>query len=152
MKPEQWRAGLVAALCLGMAGVVHAAGSPLKITDAWVRWLPGDLPSAGYTTIANTSANPIALLGADSPDYAMVMLHRSLESNGVERMEHVDRLEIPAHGSVALAPGGYHLMLTRPTHPVAPGNTVHLHLHFSGSAGTLDVPFIVRPASAQGSS
>ena len=149
MKPAKWFVLLIGALCI--AGSAHAAESPLAISDAWVRWLPGDLPSGGYVTIANRSANPIALLGADSPDYAMVMLHRSLERNGVERMEPVERMDIPAHGSAALAPGGYHLMLMRPIHPVAPGDTVHLHLHFSGDAGTLDVPFTVRPATAQGS-
>lgn len=147
MKQRARATGLIAMLCL--IGMAHASEPVLKITDAWVRWLPGDLPSAGYVVIANPSARPDALLGADSPDYAMVMLHRSLETNGIGRMEPVVRIDIPAHGSAALAPGGYHLMLMRPRHPIAPGDQVHLELRFS-RGGTIDIPFIVRPASAQG--
>ena len=118
--------------------------------QAWVRWLPGDLPAAGYATIRNAGGAPMRLIGADSPDYAMAMLHRSVNRNGVERMVGVDGMAVPAHGSAALAPGGYHFMLMRPRHSIAPGDTVHLRLRFADGS-SLESGFVVRPAGAQGS-
>ncbi len=136
---------LLAAILLSVGA--QAAGDGVSVTHAWVRWLPGNLPAGGYATIENRGDRTIRLLGADSPDYAMVMLHRSVEQNGVERMLAVDGMDVPAHGSAALAPGGYHLMLMQARHTIAPGAAVHMRLHFSdGSSVAAD--FIARPPSA----
>ncbi|MGH8040828.1 MAG: copper chaperone PCu(A)C [Rudaea sp.] len=136
--------------CLFAAAAAHAAGNSVTVADAWVRWLPGDLPAGGYATIANHSATAIRLLEADSPDYAMVMLHRSVQRDGVEKMESVDGMDVPAQGSAKLAPGGYHLMLMQPRHTIAPGDHVQLRLHFSDGE-TVESDFAVRPATAQDS-
>jgi copper(I)-binding protein len=138
-------------LLLGMllaAGACASEGAGgVAVTHAWVRWLPGDLPAGGYATIENHGAHEVRLTGADSPDYAMVMLHRSVSENGMEHMQAADAIDVPAHASAALAPGGYHLMLMRPRHAVAPGDTVRVRLHFAdGSA--IDSAFAVRPATA----
>jgi copper(I)-binding protein len=47
-------------------------------------------------------------------------------------------LAIPAQTSVALGPGGFHLMLTDPAAPLTAGGTVALTLHFQ-RAGTVTV-------------
>lgn len=131
---------------LGVCAITaHAAP---QVGHAWVRWLPGDLPAAGYATIQNTGAAPISLLSADSADYATVMLHQSLRRDNVERMQMVDAMPIPAHGHAALAPGGYHLMLMQPQRKLAPGDVVHMRLHFSDGS-TIATDFKVRPSSAQ---
>jgi copper(I)-binding protein len=137
-----------------LLGVLLAAGAcagdedgGVAVTRAWVRWLPGDLPAGGYATIENHGAYDVRLTGADSPDYAMVMLHRSVSENGMEHMQAADAVDVPAHASAALAPGGYHLMLMRPRHAVAPGDTVHVRLHFADGS-TIDAAFAVRPATA----
>jgi copper(I)-binding protein len=140
-------AGLVGGLLL--AATTLAAGNGVGVSHAWMRWLPGDLPAGGYATIENRGDSAVRLVGADSPDYAMVMLHRSVQRDGVERMLAVDGLDVPAHGSAALAPGGYHLMLMQPRHPIAPGDKLHLRLRFADGA-SLDSVFVVRPATAMG--
>lgn len=139
---------LLAALLLSVAA--HAATTAsVSVTDGWIRWLPGDLPAGGYARIENHGDAALRLLGADSPDYGMVMLHRSLRRKGVERMESVDGMDVPAHASAALAPGGFHLMLMHPRHAIAPGDRVRVRLRFSDGA-SIESDFLVRPANAQG--
>ena len=41
----------------------------------------------------------------------MAELHRTTIENEVMKMEPVPVIEVPARGSVALEPGGYHIML-----------------------------------------
>jgi copper(I)-binding protein len=49
------------------------------------------------------------------------------------QMRPVDRIVAPANGSVALAPGGYHIMLVGLVQPLAVGTTVELSLTFEKS-------------------
>jgi len=68
--------------------------------------------------------------------------------NGVMKMREVtDGLEIPAHGSVKLAPSGYHLMFTDLKRPLVSGETVTATLNFE-HAGSVKVDFSVQPIGA----
>ena len=146
MKRFAW--ALAATLALAAWHVATAApSSALRAEHAWIRWLPAKLPAAGYATIRNDGDKPVSLDGADSPDYGMAMLHRSVRENGSDSMQTVEEISIPAHASVQLAPGGYHLMLTGPKHPIQPGDRVRVLLHFSDGT-TLDDLWNVRPANA----
>lgn len=131
------------------AATAAPAASTLRAEHPWIRWLPANLPAAGYVVIANDSSAPARLTGASSADYGKVMLHRSQEVGGVDRMTAVTGMDIPAHGTAALAPGGYHLMLMQPVHPINPGDTLKITLSFASGA-TLQVDFPVRPANASG--
>lgn len=137
--------------CLIATSAMAAAAAPpgVHVEHAWIRWLPAKLPSAGYAVIVNDSDAPVSLTGAQSAAYGTVMLHRSMLANSDSRMEMVAQLDIPAHGSVKLAPGGYHLMLSRVKRPIKPGDEVPMILEFAGGA-TLQVPFSVLPANASG--
>jgi hypothetical protein len=65
---------------------------------------------AGYFTIRNDGKTPEHLLGITA-DFATVVLHEMKSENGVMSMPGLkDGLNIPAHGTVRLAPGGYHAM------------------------------------------
>lgn len=130
------------------AGGAHAAQADhVRTSDAWIRVLPGSLPAGGYVILHNDGERPAVLQGASSPAYGNVMLHQSSTETGMGRMRMVDKLEIPAHGQVALAPGGYHLMLMEPGKPVQPGQAVTVTLHFADGS-TLPTAFTARPANA----
>jgi copper(I)-binding protein len=54
----------------------------IKIEDAWIRWLPADLPAAGYVRMTTRAPRAVTLVGAASPAYAHVSLHRSVTEGG----------------------------------------------------------------------
>ena len=119
----------------------------VSVQHGWIRWLPAGLPAAGYAIIRNNGDQPMRLMSVESPDYAMVMLHRSTQASGNDSMEMVESITIPAHGEIRLAPGGYHLMLTSPKRPIKPGDKVQVRLIFA-SHEMLMAMWTVRPANA----
>jgi len=141
--------GCALTLSFGLAATAQAAGTAaISAQNAWVRWLPNNLPAAGYVTLVNASDKPVDLTDISSDDYQGAMLHQTVSNGSTQKMVMVDKLTVPAHGQVAIAPGGYHIMLEHAQHKVAPGDTVHLKLQFSDSE-TLDTPFAVKsPAQA----
>lgn len=148
--PRLHRLLLAGALLLGAiapTAVLAAAPSGVSASHAWIRVLPGDLPAGGYVTLRNDGDRPAELTGAASSAYASVMLHQSSTSGGTSRMSMLPKLAIPAHGSVTLAPAGYHLMLMHAHAPVRPGDAVAITLSF-GDGSTLPVTFRARPANA----
>jgi copper(I)-binding protein len=133
---------LLSALLLGAVMVAHAGPPPASISDARMRWLPGDLPLAGYFVLTSHSEIPLRLLSAASPAFGRVMLHRSLREGGVDHMVHVDGVDLAPGQSVAFAPGGYHLMLMDRRRPLRVGEEVPVTLHFSDGQ-TLEAGFRV---------
>lgn len=145
------RAGRAASCILSapLAAVLLTAAAPapsaLHISDGWFRALPAPIPSAGYFTLHNDGGSPVTLVGADSPACGMLMLHRSMHNGSTERMVMVDKVAVPAHGTIHFAPGGYHLMCTSPTAAMKHGATVPVTLHFTGGAA-LTGRFVVKNA------
>lgn len=124
-----------------------AQADQIKASHAWIRLLPANLPAAGYVTLDNQGASAVTLISAQSTTYASAMLHQSSTNQaGNSAMHMLDQLVIPAHGQVALAPAGYHLMLQQAAHPLKPGDQVDVTLNFADGSH-LQVPFQVRPAN-----
>jgi len=141
---------LLGAAALGLApGAFAQSAPPVRADGAWIRWLPAGLPAGGYMSLHNDSAQPVALVGASSPDYAEVMLHHSVMENGTMQMLPVDKVEVPAHGELQFKPGGYHIMLMRARHEVHPGDRIPVILRFA-DGGQLRVSFEVRKPGATG--
>jgi copper(I)-binding protein len=125
-----------------------ACAADLTVTNAWFRALPGGLPSGGYFSVRNSGASPVELTGARSPACGMLMLHQSIESGGMSRMDDVRSLTVPAGGSLAFAPGGYHLMCMKPTAAMTPGKTVPVTLLFASGIRT-QADFAVKNAAGE---
>ncbi len=123
--------------------------SPVRVTDAWIRWLPAGLPAGGYMHLHNDGAHTVALIGASSADYGRVMLHRSEMQQGTMRMLPVKKVDIPAHADVVFQPGGYHVMLMQPRKSIEPGQQVPITLKFSDGTQAR-VEFAVRRPDASG--
>jgi periplasmic copper chaperone A len=129
---------VLAARMLGWLGVSACAlgaqnASAVQVKDAWVRWLPGNLPAGGYITLVNTSDQSTSLVAASCPDYGAVSLHRSRDIAGTSHMTPVDKITIAAHSSLEFAAQGYHLMLQNPKKTLQPGDRVSVTLSFAGS-------------------
>ena len=125
-----------------------ASAAPLEITGAWFRSLPGKLPAGGYFTAQNTSTHDIAITGARSDGCGMLMIHQSSNKGGMSGMDMVDKVDVPAGGRVAFAPGGYHLMCTDPTPRMKIGARVPVLLSLSDGTAVA-VAFAVRGANGK---
>ncbi|MDN5923408.1 MAG: copper chaperone PCu(A)C [Xanthomonadales bacterium] len=137
---------VLASLALLVSSAACAAGH-ISASHAWIRLLPGSLPAAAYVVLHNDSDTAIRLTGASSDAFGMIMLHQSTHKDGMAHMGMVSAMDIPAHAIAALAPAGYHLMLTQPTHALRVGDQVTLSLKFADGS-QLSVPFKLRPANA----
>ncbi len=124
-------------------GPVHA-DSTLVIANAWIRHVPGNHPMAGYFVLENDGSGDRSLVGASSPAFDDVRLHRTSEENGIASMAPVESVAIPAHGRVAFQPGGYHLMMMHPRHELQPGDSVAVTLHL-GNGEDLKTSFAIKP-------
>jgi len=140
--------GALALLGLLSWSVARAAPPQVSIGDARIRLLPGDLPLAGYFTLTNTGDAPVTLTGADSPAFAGVHLHRSVQANGVQSMTMVPGLTVAPHQSLRFEPGGYHLMLMGRRQTLTVGDRVPVALRFE-TGDALEVEFSVGAADSQ---
>ena len=105
---------VLGALCL-LAGQALAADPVLGVSEAWVREAPpGADVLAGYLRLENPAGDTVVVGTLQSRDFDHIEIHRTVVEEGVARMFPVERLEIPPGETVALEPGGMHLMLFRP--------------------------------------
>ncbi len=135
-------------LMILLAMTASASAAPLEITGAWFRALPGKLPAGGYFNAQNTSTHDIAITGARSDGCGMLMIHQSSNKGGMSGMDMVDKVDVPAGGRIAFAPGGYHLMCTDPTPRMKIGARVPVLLSLSDGTAVA-VAFAVRGASGR---
>lgn len=110
--------------------------------------MPAGVPSGGYFTLHNASAKDVVLTGASTPACGSLMLHKSEMTGGMSSMHHVDEVDVPAGGSIAFAPGGYHLMCMNAGPAITPGGKVQVTLLFK-DGGKLTASFDVRNAAGK---
>ena len=143
---------LTLAVALGAAPALaqEFKAGDIVIEKPWARATPKGAEVGGaYMTIENKGATPDRLTGG-SADFATVEIHEMKSENGVMEMREVaGELNIPAHGSVGLSPGGYHIMLTHLAHPLTKGDTIKATLNFE-HAGPVAVEFKVMGVGAAG--
>jgi copper(I)-binding protein len=137
-------------LSLAPAAAESVKIGDIAIDNAWARATPkGSQVGVGYLTIHNDGATPDRLTGG-AADFADVQVHQMKMTNGVMEMREVPGgLEIPAHGTVKLAPSGYHLMFVGLKKPLVKGETAKATLNFE-HAGHADVAFPVLGVGSPG--
>ncbi len=91
---------------------------------------PGAYATAAFMTLHNTSNQDIYLVGAKTNLAKIVEIHAHRFENGMMKMFQVPEIKIPAKGSIALQPGGYHIMLIEPSATINQVKTVSLDLIF----------------------
>jgi copper(I)-binding protein len=143
---------------LASTGAASPGSVSIVVSDAWSR--PATGTAVVYATVRNTASVPDTLVGGSSPVATQVELHESSEEKGQGKpmmmgnvampmgntmmsMKTVSSIPVPAHGSVSLHPGGYHLMLDL-RRDVRAGEVLPLRLHFA-HAGWIATNVRVRP-------
>lgn len=118
----------------------------LTISQGWVREPPSGAPSAaGFLTIQNAGASQDALIAVKSPRAGHVELHDMKHEGGMMMMMPVDSLVVVPEETVALTPGGKHLMFFDVPSPIKAGEEIPVTLVFA-KHGEVNVTLPVNPA------
>lgn len=137
MKAFPW---IFAALVLASPGPAAAHEfklGPITIAHPWVRATTIKVTGA-FFTLRNTGKTAVRLLSVTSPAASRVEMHLSEIKDGVASMRKVDGIDVGPGKTVALKPGGYHVMLMGLKYPVRKGGMVPMTLHFE-KAGRVNI-------------
>jgi copper(I)-binding protein len=141
----------IAATALAMLSasvLAQTDGKPeIHVDHAFARAAPRT--GGAYLTITNTGTAPDRLLSAAATVAAEASLHESKMQNGVMTMRPLGPLTIAPGKTVALKPGGDHIMLMGLKEPLKPGGSFTLTLTFEKS-GAVEVTVPVEKAGAMG--
>lgn len=123
----------------------EAPAAEIEVSDAWARKSPMKT-TAGAAYMKITSPTDDALVGAsvDASIAGMVEIHETvMAEDDSMKMQHVDKIDLPAGEAVELKPGGYHVMLMELADPLEVGTTFDVTLSFE-NAEDLVIPVEVR--------
>lgn len=121
------------------------AAGEIVVEGAWARTSPMSAETgAAYFTITSPIDDELVSASVDPSVAGMVEIHETTENDAGEMaMSPITALPLPAGEAVALAPGGYHIMLMKLAAPLELGSTVSIELTMSSGA-TLTVDAEVR--------
>ena len=133
----------------GMVAAADYKVGALEIDRPWARATAPTAPAGGgFLTIVNKGTTADRLVAARSPVAQTSQIHEMKMEGNVMRMRELDKgLEIPAGGTVTLAPGGFHVMLMGLKAPLQQGTKVPLTLVFE-KVGSIDVELSVEATGA----
>ncbi|MFZ5782361.1 MAG: copper chaperone PCu(A)C [Pseudomonadota bacterium] len=139
---------LVATLASAASAHDYKIGS-LEIDHPWTRATPPTAKAGGgFLTITNKGTAPDRLIAARSPASDKVEIHEMKMDGNVMRMRELEKgLEIPPGATVALKPGGFHIMFMGLKAPFAKDAKVPVTLVFE-KAGSIDVVLAVQEMGA----
>ena len=125
---------LCAPLASAQTSAASAANAQIAIDAPWVRATVPRQPATG-AFMRLTAARDLRLVGARSPAAEQVEVHEMAMQGQMMRMRQVAALDLPKGRAVALAPGGYHLMLIGLQRPLRAGEKVALTLLLEDADG-----------------
>jgi periplasmic copper chaperone A len=122
--------------CVAMALAVlapnlAAAEDNVTVKDPWARATAG-AATTGVAYVAMTGADQAdGLVSVSTPVATIAEVHETTNDSGVMKMRPVKSVPIPAHQTVTLTPGGYHIMLMGLKKPLVAGQSFPLTLTFT---------------------
>jgi periplasmic copper chaperone A len=121
----------------------------MHISQPWARATPkGADDGAGYMTITNKGTAPDRVSCVSDDASTQCVIHSMTMEGGIMRMRAVEGgLEIKPGQTIALSPGGYHIMFVDLKHPLVQGQMVKATLKFD-HAGTVDIDYPIAAIGA----
>jgi len=122
----------------------------LELSTAWTRATPPKAKAGGgFIEIVNAGSEADRLISASSDVSKKVELHEMAVTDGVMKMREMENgIEIPAGETVALKPGGLHIMFMGITQSFEEGTKVPVVLTFE-KAGEIAVELDVAKMGAK---
>ena len=122
-------------ISLRESDAAEEAEHALRVSGAWVREpVPGNPATAAYAVFENTTSSDVQIIAITSDLAGAVELHSMVRTGDMMKMSPVKSLAVPARGTIALEPGGLHLMLFDSKRPMKEGDAVALRFATSGGA------------------
>lgn len=107
-----FRSVMFACTLLLSACTPGSADDGIAVLEPWIRETPpGRTVAAGYMQLRNDGNASRVLVGARSPEASRMELHSMRHEDGMMRMRQEESIVIKGGATVALEPGGLHLML-----------------------------------------
>ena len=117
--------------CVCAVVVLLCACAPqeeIQVTGAWLR--PSPDITAAYMNIKNTTLQDNALIAVETSAADTVEMHTVTNEGEMMQMRPVNEIALPKQETVALAPGGNHLMLFGLQKPLQEGESIYFTLFF----------------------
>ncbi len=114
----------------------------LKVDDGYMRAVPpGQMMSAAFMQLTNTSDKTVELVGGASEDVKSIEVHNHKKVDDVMKMYRVPSLTIEPGQSVTLQPGGLHIMFIGLKKMIKAGDQFKFDLSFKdGSTQAIELP------------
>jgi copper(I)-binding protein len=144
-------AGLLVPICVHAQPQVASdveTSSSVRVEQPWAR---ATAPRQSVGGVYVTLISPVddRLMGASSPVGRAEVHEMTMDGQVMRMREQKDGIALPATKPVALAPGGYHIMLMDLNKPLVAGQTITVQLRFQ-HAPPMDLEVKVAPIGAQG--
>lgn len=141
---------LAAALTLTAASAQAADWSVGSITlsDPFARATAGKAKAGGGFFMITNKGDADRLIAAKADVSAVTELHTHIHEGNVMKMRQVEAIDIPAHGTVALKPGGFHVMFMQLKGPLKEGEHFPLELTFE-KAGKVTIDMAIAGVGAK---
>lgn len=140
-------ASLSGLMVLSAAIFSYSADGGVTVSEVWTRpVIIEGRPSAVYFTLRNDTNEADTLIKAQSSLAEHIELHVHKHEDGVMRMMQVAAIPLAAHGTVKVAPGGYHLMVFGLRKKLAAGDEFPLTLTFTHAGKVAVLAKVMRKA------
>lgn len=125
------------------------ANDTLEIDDAWIAEAPPvSKVMAAYMEIENETGEQRQAVSMQCKEFERAEFHRTIEKDGMARMQHQQMLNIPANSELELEPGGYHIMLFNPARHLLAGDRTSCSMKFDDGT-TIAIELEIRKSSVE---
>lgn len=121
----------------------------LSIAHPWARASAGPARNGAAFLAIENAGGADRLIAISGEVCERAELHTHMMEGEIMKMRRVQSVEVPAKGSAALQPGGFHIMLVGLKHPLQEGERFPLTLTFE-TAGEITVEFAVEGVGSMG--
>lgn len=105
----------------------------VQVRSAWARIADAGATSGAYLDLVNNDSVPLTLVSVTSDVSTNAEVHETMSQDGMSHMMARPTLTVAPGATLAMKPGGLHIMLIGVTRTLAAGDSISLALRFADS-------------------